>query len=79
VFLLSFSVMRNFRGTCSSVEMLKEDMVRKRLGAPCPRNTVDSSKEVHGQNVRATGRSSFRNLQNKNVVFHLPVGPLDPD
>jgi len=32
--LLSLFVIRNFRGTCSSVEMLKEYMVRERLVTP---------------------------------------------
>jgi len=34
VVLLSLFVIRNFRGTCSSVEMLKGCMVRERLGTP---------------------------------------------
>jgi len=32
--LVSLFVIRNFRGTCSSVEMLKAYMARKRLGTP---------------------------------------------
>jgi len=34
VILLSFFVIRNFRGTCSSVKMLKRYMVRERLETP---------------------------------------------
>jgi len=34
VILLSFFVITKFKGTYSSVEMLKGCMVRKRLGAP---------------------------------------------
>jgi len=34
VILLILFVVRNFRGTCLSVEMLKQYMVRKRLGTP---------------------------------------------
>jgi len=32
--MIKYFVIRNFRGTCSSVEMLKGYMVRKRLGTP---------------------------------------------
>jgi len=32
--LLSLFVIRTFRGTCSTVEMLKGYMVRERLGTP---------------------------------------------
>ena len=34
VILLSLFVIRNIRGTCSSVEMLKGYMVKERLGNP---------------------------------------------
>ena len=34
VILLSFLILKNFRGTCSSIEMLKGYMVRERLGTP---------------------------------------------
>jgi len=38
VILLSLIVVRNFSGTCSSVEMLKRYTVRESLGTPglCP-------------------------------------------
>jgi len=32
--MIKYFVMRNFRGTCSSVEMLKEYMFKERLGTP---------------------------------------------
>jgi len=34
VILLSLSVIRNFKGKCSYVEMLKGHMVRERFGTP---------------------------------------------
>jgi len=34
IIMTKYFVMRNFRGTCSSVEMLKGYIVRGRLGTP---------------------------------------------
>jgi len=33
--MIKYFVISNFRGTCSSVEMLKRCMARERLGATC--------------------------------------------
>ena len=38
--LINLSVKRNFRGTCSSVQMQKVYMVRKRLGTPHLKNNI---------------------------------------
>jgi len=32
--MIKYFIIRNFRGTCSSAEMLKGYMVRERLGTP---------------------------------------------
>jgi len=37
---MKYFVIRNFRGTCSSVGMLKGYMVRERLGAPVLDRTI---------------------------------------
>jgi len=40
IILLSIFVIRHCRGTCSSVEILKEYMIREKVGNPCTRHCV---------------------------------------
>jgi len=44
---LSFFVTKNFRGTCSSVEMLKGYMVKESLGTPALEPHLISSEADH--------------------------------
>jgi len=41
--MIKYSVIKNFRGTCSPVEILKGCMVRERLGTPVQMYSVRCS------------------------------------
>jgi len=44
--MIKYFVIRHFRGTCSSVRMLKGYMVRERLGTPVLAGAVEGSFDV---------------------------------
>jgi len=46
VIFLNFFVIRNFRGTCSSIEMLKVYMARESLGTPVLNLNVGNSERL---------------------------------
>jgi len=46
VILLNLFVMRNFTGTCSSIEMLKRYMARESLGTPVPNLNLRNSDRL---------------------------------
>jgi len=71
--LLRLFVLRNFRGACSSVDMLKGYMVRKRLGTP----VLGCSKEARGQ--YADARLSCRDCQSRKIFptcYRFPIPRL---
>jgi len=55
--------MRNIRGTCSSVELLKRNMVRERLGNPALETVVE----------RFSAQETFEMQRGKRLVTIYPL------